>query len=92
MIASKSWSLTVFVYCICLLFNRNSVTSFTMTGMGSLQRVNERKISMLSSWSDDIKGLVARAEMILIVPTSTVRTEYIAGDFYYIHDADRTKE
>lgn len=41
------------------------------------------KISMSSvyaSASDDIKGLVSRAEMILIVPISTVRTEYISGN------------
>ena len=35
--------------------------------------------SVYASASDDIKGLVSRAEMILIVPISTVRTEYISG-------------
>ena len=35
--------------------------------------------SLFVSSSDDIKGLVARSDMILIVPTSTVRTDYISG-------------
>ena len=36
-------------------------------------------MSLYASSSDDIKGLVSRADMILIVPISTVRTEYISG-------------
>ena len=39
--------------------------------------------SVYASASDDIKGLVSRAEMILIVPISTVRTEYISGSSAY---------
>ena len=59
--------------------------------MGYQQRTNERKVSMMSSYSDDVKVLVARAEMILIVPTSTVRTEYIAGEiFFSIVQADKS--
>jgi hypothetical protein len=62
--------------------------------MGCFQRINERKISMMSStssWTDDVKVLVARAEMILIVPTSTVRTEYIAGEPDFLHDSWTSK-
>lgn len=57
--------------------------------MGYQQRTNERKVSMMSSYSDDVKVLVARAEMILIVPTSTVRTEYIAGEICFLGSTTR---
>lgn len=89
MTASKAWSAALLVCCIFLILAQNSVTSFAMTRMGCIQRTNERKVSMMSSGSDDVKVLVARAEMILIVPTSTVRTEYIAGEIYFIDDTDR---
>jgi hypothetical protein len=91
MTASKSWSIALLVCCICLLLDRCFVTSFATTAMGYQQRTNERKVSMMSSYSDDVKVLVARAEMILIVPTSTVRTEYIAGEICFLDSASRQK-
>ena len=67
------------------------VRSFTITRVDSNVRFSLGRLSMSSlfvSSSDDIKGLVARSDMILIVPTSTVRTDYISGNRFLYHPAD----
>jgi hypothetical protein len=40
------------------------------------------KMSSYSAYTDEIKTLVLKSDMILVVPLSTVRVEYIQGKCY----------
>ena len=85
--AVKSYSEPLIKFLILLVIHATFVASFATIDRPIFAHASRNVLAMSSlyaSSSDDIRGLVSRAEMILIVPTSTVRTEYISGTALFL--------
>lgn len=83
----KSYSTPLFKFIILLAIQATFIASFTTISRSQFGHASRNVVvmsSLYASSSDDIRSLVSRAEMILVVPTSTVRTEYISGELTYL--------